>query len=289
MDPDKRFHHLGPSLLLLGLLVGLFAPTAQAGVVELIGVHRDTGELYAIPTDPTAPLRLLGGTGVSGLASLEFAPNGNLYGFSSGENPKLYLIDPIIPVSANEGAPLHPDATPGDESFVFEGGLAFDENGKAYGTNGIEQFDPILFTIDLNTGAATMVGTMLGQHDIDGLGWYDGGLIGLDRVSNAIVSIDPTTAAVSTLFVVSPTIGTFGGMVLASDGTGYFSTGGPDASGAPGSNELWSFDVESGDHSLIRDLSPIDGEGISGLAIVPEPMTLALLAVGSVALLRRRR
>ena len=65
--------------------------------------------------------------------------------------------------------------------------LAFAPNGTAYGTNGDSAAIPQLFTINLTTGAATVIGTLSGgDHDINGLAYRsDGMLIGLDRVTNS--------------------------------------------------------------------------------------------------------
>ena len=75
-------------------------------------------------------------------------------------------------------------------------------------------------------------------------------------------------------------------MTVAGD-TVYFNTSGPGGA-SPGSNELYSVNLFSGEHTLVGSLSPtITGVGISGLA-VPEPASLVLMLIGGVALLRRR-
>jgi hypothetical protein len=72
-------------------------------------------------------------------------------------------------------------------------------------------------------------------------------------------------------------------------GVGYYNTSGP-SSAAPGSNQLYSFDLFSGQSTLIGGFGPIiTGTGISGLAaIVPEPSSVVLAVLGAVALLGRR-
>ena len=119
---------------------------------------------------------------------------------------------------------------------------------------------PSLFTVDLSTGAATLVGGMSGgPHDVDGMVYRsDGMLVGLDRVSNSLIEIDPASGANSVLAPVVPVIGGLGAMTTLG-GQGYFATGGPETGG---SNELWAFDLFTGEHSLVGGFSStISGMG----------------------------
>jgi hypothetical protein len=101
-----------------------------------------------------------------------------------------------------------------------------------------------------------------------------------------LVSIDTETAATSVIAVLSPTLGSVGGMAVVGD-VGYFTSAGPGAF-RPGSNALYAIDLVTGEHTLIGEFpDTISGTGISGLA-VPEPATLALLTLGALALGRRR-
>jgi hypothetical protein len=182
--------------------------------------------------------------------------------------------------------------------FVFEGVLAFAPNGTAYGSNAGSAGAPQLFTINLTTGAATIIGTLAGSHDINGMTWRsDGKLVALDRVSNSLLVIDPTTLAISTLAALGSAVGAVGGMTV--DGTtAFFSTSGPGS--IPGSNSLYTFDLFTGSFSLVGSFAPtITGTGISGIAggasvaAVPEPASLTLAGVAAFGLLgyrlRRRK
>jgi hypothetical protein len=278
MAPKK---HLGLTLALAGLCV-LVSPAAFG---DLYGIEYDTGYLYSIsPAD--ASMTYIGSTGlVSGLGSLEYYVNdsGQLYGFTCGDAAaaRLYSINPST-AEAMEIGPL-------GLNFVYEGGLAFSPAGIAYGVNANNVATPQLFTIDLDTGAGTVVATLSGgQRDVGGLAWRsDGMLVGLERVSNALVEIDPATGATSVIATLNPDyVGAVGGMAAMGD-TGYFACGNTYSS-IPGSNALYSFDLYTGDYQFIGGFAPtVTGIGISGLAI-PEPGCLGLVALGVTALLRRR-
>jgi hypothetical protein len=272
-----------PRIMAVAFL-GLLAPAlAHAGPV--FGVNLDNGNLYQVSTS-NAALTLVGNTGVTNWADIQFAPNGTLYGFTTSGNPTptLYTINPVTAAATPIG--------PLGIGFVFEGALAFAPNGTAYGGNAGSSGADQLFTINLSTGQATSIGTLAGSHDINGLVWRsDGKLIGLDRVTNSLLVIDPTTLAFSTLAAIGPTVGGVGGMTI--DGTtGFFSTSGPGGS-IPGSNSLFSFDLFSGNISLVGSFAPTitSGNGISGIAAqpsaatVPEPASLTLVGIGAVGLL----
>lgn len=249
--------------------------TPVVGLANLVAHDYGTGILYSVSTED-ASLSVIGNTGISSLGSLELGPDGYLYGFTTGDDPSLYRIDPAD-ASTSEVGPLN-------VGFVFEGGLAFAPDGTVYATNQDEAENPVLFAVDLLSGAATTIATISGgAHDLNGLAWrHDGMLVGIDRETNALLAIDPVTATSTVIATVRPMVGAIGGMAVL-EGTGHFSTsgpGGPDTETTPGSNELYSFDLFTGDHVLIGSFSPtITGDGIGGLA-VPEPSTLVLLAGG---------
>jgi hypothetical protein len=258
----------------------------MAGSEPLIGVEEDTGDFYAIST-ADASIQFIGHSGVVGLGALEYNPHdGYFYGFTTGEAPEAPVLFRFnIPTTLDA---VTPQSIGRLGLSVFEGGLAFAPDGTAYAMNGGVTV-PYLLTLDLNTGRATVVERMADRHDIAGLGWRsDGVLIGLDSTDNALLAIDPATAAASTIDSILPTIGGVGGLALL-DGGGYFVTGGPLAD-IPGSNELYSFDAFTGEYVLIGSFEDvIVGSGFSGLSVVPEPATLTLLAIAGAALLRRTR
>ena len=259
----------------------LAGPIANAA---LLGIDKNNGDLYDI-SPITATPTLIGSTGIAEMGSLEFAPDGILYGFTTGttlpSTATLYRIDPQTANATAIGLL--------NDGKIFEGALAFAPNGTAYGTNANSALSADLFTINLQTGKATTIGTISGgSHDINGLAWRsDGKLVGLDRVTNSLLAIDPTSAVSSVISPVTPLVGGVGGMAVL-DGVGYFVTSGPGGS-APGSDELWAFDLFTGVQVRIGSLSPtITGTGIGGLAAIPEP-TSGIAIVFSVAFVVRGR
>ena len=201
-------------VMLSALLVMVALPQmAAAQVYGLMGIDIDSGSLYTISTS-NASLTLIGNTGISSMGDLEYnKADGFLYGFTVGNNASLYKISPQSWEITRVGSL---------GKYVFEGGLAFASDGTAYGTN-LGSSGSELFKLNLATGAATIIGAISGgNHDINGLAYRsDGMLIGIDRVTNSLLQIDPTTASSSQFDVVRPTVGSVGGMTATGD-TGFF-------------------------------------------------------------------
>lgn len=260
--------------------------TAGPALAALFAIGRDSGNLYQVSTVDAA-LELIGNTGLQ-LGSLEMSPSGRLYGFTTGALPALYEIDPNTAAPTLVG-PL------GGALFVFEGGLAFGPDGTAYASNMGEETNDWLFSLNPLTGLAAAIAPLAGSHDINGLAWRsDGLLVGLDNAINALVTIHPTTGATAVLRDLSPLnrdgasiLGANGGMAVLG-GVGYFATA---AAGAtiPGSSELYSFNLFTGETQRVGAFSPaLTGKGIGGLA-APEPAALLAVLMGMVSLGCRRR
>lgn len=247
------------------------------GPGNLYAIDFGNGNLYRL-NETTAELGLIGGTGLVDPGGLEFAPDGTLYATTHGSNGGLYRIDPFTAAATLVG---------GFGRFTFEGSIAFSAD-RAFVASGGSAGDARLFTVDLSNGQLTEVGSM-GQGDFNGLVVRpsDGRLIGLDRVGQRLVVIDPATAATTTLRSFSPAIGALGGMTVL-DGVGYFATGGT-AGSFTGTNSLYSFDLETGQASLVGAFAGLSTPGLGGIAAVPEPGTLLAVGAGLAALARRRR
>jgi hypothetical protein len=280
--------------LALGV-AGLFAAASPATLGDLYGVHYDTGDVYEISTTD-ASLTYVGNMPYAfpyGVAGLEYSPNdsGLIYGITTGSYNDPYGVPDAVLCTFDPDTAAVTEVGPLGLSFVFEGGLAFSPEGVAYGVNATGINTPQLFTIDLNTGLATIVGTMSGgQRDVNGLTWRsDGMLVGVERVSGALVTIDPMTAVVAQIATLDGVdVGASGGMA-AIGGAGYLATGGP-YSTIPGSNSLYSVDLFTGECTLIAPFDPavMTGLGIGGLA-VPEPGSLVLLGLALAVVSRRWR
>jgi hypothetical protein len=260
----------------LAVAVGVCLPV-HAG---LLGVAMDNGNLYSVST-VTGAATVVGNTGVTNWADLAWGLNGVLYGFTTGTTGRLYSINPATAAVTDIGA------LGGD--FVFEGALAIASDGTAFATNMGTTAAPRLFRIDLTTGAATMVANLNGgSRDLNGMVFRsDGVLVGLDRFSNSLVTIDTATGTVGTLASLGFSAGGVGGMTNA-NGVTYLATAGP--AGVAGTNNLYTVDLFTGATSLVGSLGfTFPALGLSGLAsntapaAVPEPATLSLLLLGALA------
>jgi hypothetical protein len=249
-----------------GLVVALWL-TAAAARGQIYGIVHDTSELYTFSAaDATA--QLVGDAGNIFLAGLDFRPaDGFLYGFNAID---LIKVDPRDATATVVG--------PHGLDSLTEGGFAITPDDVAYGLHRTRSIERELFTIDLDTGQGAVVAVLTpASLDINGLAWRnDGKLVGIDRVQNALIAIDPLTGSSNVVSGLTPSLGSVGG--LAGDGRrGFFTTS---SHGLDGTNELYAVDFFTGEHSLVGSLgAAFDvGDGISGLAFIPEPGTSELIA-----------
>ncbi|HVT13052.1 MAG TPA: hypothetical protein VHE55_12380 [Fimbriimonadaceae bacterium] len=255
---------------------------------QLYGISWDSGDLYRIST-ADASLTRVGATGIVGAGDLAFDPGGTLWSFSTGTSSAAYRINPTDASAFSIGPTML--------GFVFEGGLAFDSDGSPIATNEGNASTPHLFTFDTELGIGTE-GAVLqgGQHDINGLTYWQNTLIGLDNITNSIVKIDPTTGQVTNLKTFDPnagdpTIGDIGGLTVYQNQI-YFVTSGSSGMVA-GSNSLYRLNPANWTPTLIGviDRAVVGDSGLSGIAgtPVPEPASALILAsLMPLALLRRR-
>ncbi|MCB9913540.1 MAG: hypothetical protein H6828_00155 [Planctomycetes bacterium] len=242
------------------LLCAVCAFTAGPVQAELLYAVDGTGQtVYQLDTTTAVATPLASLSGVFGsVGGLEMAPDGFLYAITTGSASRLFRIDP--------GSWTATDVGPTAPNFVFEGGLAVSSTGDAWLSNAGSASTPEIFTVDLATGGGAFVGIVSGgSHDLNGLACRsDGMLIGLDRVTNSLLVIDPVTAAATTLTSLSGTVGANGGLVL-NGATGWFVTATSSAS-IPGNGSLYQFDAFTGAVTPLGPVSGLPGSGFTGLA-----------------------
>ena len=88
---------LPPIFAVLAAVLGSISPA----FANLIGVSSE-GNLYSV-SKTTASLTLIGNTGISNWADIQFAPNGTLYGFTTGTTAAFYTINPTTAASTLAG------------------------------------------------------------------------------------------------------------------------------------------------------------------------------------------
>ena len=163
---------------------------ASVASAQLYGIDL-SGLLFEISTEDASTTTIgFGSYGGRQNGSLEFdRSTGDLLTTTIGPGSQLYSIDPNTGVSSLRGATNIP--------FAFEGSLQFAPDGTLWGTNALEGQDVQIFRVDPDSGEATVTATLDGDFDINGLAWWDGGLIGLDGDSSTFVRIDPNTGVTS--------------------------------------------------------------------------------------------
>lgn len=191
--------------------------------------------------------------------------SGAIYGEDYLGNQDLYFVN-----SANAQATLIGHT--GDGIW----GMTFSSKGVLYGANSTG-----LYTINTATGADTLIGVngvpLAGDIEFDSAGnlyetGADGALYGINAATGAATRITGPNAAIPTDIY---------GLAFYK-GTLY---------GFSGDNHVYSLDTTLGTATLI---APYSGDPFTGstfgasTAAVPEPMTLSILGLSSLALLKRR-
>lgn len=216
-------------------------------------------------------------TGLGSVVGMSYSPNGEIYvltNSSAVDHPAwLYAID-----SAHGIAPVGPTGLPA----LVEGDIAIDPaTGTLYGGYDTENNGRRLFTLDPSSGTATYLPFTPGG-DISALAFDDGGaLYALDTLFNRLLTVDKTNGAQLTSVTLNRTLGPTAGMTFDPDtGTLYAVDGGA------GASAFYKLDPATGVVTTVG-LTGVPA-GFAGLAFVPEPGTLVLLALGAAAWARRR-
>lgn len=307
---NRRWRTTGIAIA-LAVLVGAWAGPAEAVVIygmsgpgagngpvsegksnALLQIDSATGEVLGPPLS----------TGTDGVEALEILPDGTFlfvsWGGSGPFSPnELFRMNPVT----GEVNLIGTIQDPNESEFIFVEGLAYG-NGKLYGSAD-NDFDPIgdhskyLIEIDPSTAEAKLIGAFGDAfQNVEALAFApDGTLygadIGTDTTAPSLITIDLLTGQ-ATLVATLPTDTLIAGMDFAPDGTLYASTI-PQRTVLPDGtlpSRLATVNILTGE---ITDIGPIEGlvDGatfqynlVQGLAVVPEPSSLALLGLGGLGL-----
>ncbi len=275
----------------LGIVASMLmacSTAAHGATLYATGENPDT--LYSINTvagtiTPIGNYSLVSNADEVAIGGLEFGPNGVLYGVSIGSLGRLYTLNLANGQATNVGL---------TNQFSLEGGLAFDPTtGVAYTVNGGTSSSPGLATINLVTGNATKIGAIgTTPHDFGGLAFSPSGqLFGLDRITNSLWAIDkanpsgPGTVQIGAGLGGGVSMGSVGGMTYdAQTGVywGYAST----------TKAIFTVNVLTGAATIVQQFNAPGDPVLWSLAspnFIPEPASLAMLAIGAAVCIRRRR
>lgn len=228
------------------------------------------------------------GTGVDSLVGIDFAPDGTLYGLTTfvGMPPNaLVTIDPMLGTATTVGLT--------GLFNIAEGDLAFDPTtGTLLGLQNVPANRQLL-TLDVATGAATVVGDLGGLTDLEPSAMAfgaDGTLYVLETGAatsgpSTLLTVDKSTAAVTSSVTLSVDFGFTAGMDFHPvTGELYIADGGS----REGADSLYLINPSTGATTLIGPTGLPDG--LAGLAfVIPEPSCLGLALLGSVIGFANRR
>jgi DNA-binding beta-propeller fold protein YncE len=264
--------------LALGIALSLVAATQAAMLVgnNFGGVLYDINEATGAATNPRS-------TGIPNLVDVAFGPDGTLYGLTTVTSDSLYKFNPTT------GTPTLVGST--GLSNIFEGDLAFQPGtGVLFGVQDVPSAHR-LFTIDVTTGTATIVGNVSGSPgDLSGMAFAPNGtLYMLDTSAGSLLAVNPGTGNVLSSVSLSTHLGDVAGFEFDPvTGVAYVADG-----HTSGTGQLYTLNLATGGLTAVGPTGATDG--LAGLAFnpvtAPEPASVGLLggAMGLLALRRRRR
>jgi len=237
--------------------------------------------IYAID-DADRSVYAISNSVFNGPHDLAFHPtNGMLYATNRGANRivEMWVELPSLPMSVvfvSSSVIGQPEG--GWGGLDDPSGIAFDGCGTMYVSSGADEI------VVLEPGGSydysrTMCPT--GLSDPGGLAYYDGYLYVVSKDNNSVLKVDPVDGSVE--YVISDHLtGPTGIAVALGNDPGLLVA---DASGVA------VFDLESGAWAGTVDVGPMTGVQPTGAgsAVIPEPVTLAMLGIGLGGLAYRRK
>lgn len=260
-------------LIVLALSMSI---TEQAQAGSLLGIA-PFGTLYDVNPGTGAATNPRS-TGINAVVGIAYAGGTTLYGLTTGGDSaapnSLYSIDMITGSSTLIGST--------GLTFISEGDLAIDPTtGVLYGITNIDIANSAfeMFTIDTNTGAASVINPVTPNGDFSAMGFDDAGnLFIIDTFRSELLRVNKSNASVLSRTALTIDIGEVAGMAYDSITGTFFVADGKVVPDSIGQNRLYQLNISTGEMTLIGDLG-ID-QGLSGLTMIPEPSTLALSALG---------
>lgn len=218
--------------------------------------------------------------GLGHVVGIAWSPAGTLYGLTNSTAPQhpnsLVSIDPATGAAQVIGST--------GLTTIVEGDLARDPTtGQLYGCYNLDAGRRQLFTLNLQTGAATAIpGSLSGDPSALTFG-LDGTLYGIDTSLGELLTIDKVTGAVLSYAPLSLALGSTAGMAVDPLSGAFYVADGESG----GTDKFYALNPETGVLTAVGLLGISDG--LAGLTFVPEPGAVLMGLAASLLVLSKRR